>query len=167
MRDAVDFRIHRATVDGLEDEDLFEAIANRIWPDENVKDELAHIARATPGQRAIYVMTVFAREVGKGGIAEFFSDTSGVYAKTVADSLRLLGAKKMLEAYTASLAVFENGEPPLDHNARRSRIENLSDSESELLDSIDKRLSGGSTIEANLHPFFKRYIDTHPQEFFI
>jgi hypothetical protein len=119
------------SVDGLEDEGLFWAVIHLIWPDASVDDELAHIAKGTPGQRAIYTTTLFAREVDNGAVAQFLGNGSGIYAKAVVEGLQLLGTDELLEALLAGLGVFPNGEAPIDWETRRKRIYGVSDSESQ------------------------------------
>src|SRR5215467_6304043 len=94
MENSKDFRIAKATALGLTDEELFWAVIEPIWPNTEVElpDELARITQCTPGQRAIYATTLFAREIDNGGIAQFFRNSSGMYATQVEEGFRLLGA---------------------------------------------------------------------------
>ncbi len=167
MSDHVNFRISRATVEDFDDDaELADAVVDPIWPDASVKDELAHIAQGTPGQRAIYALTLFAREVDNGGLRQFLGNSSGLYAQTVVEGLRLLGVEEMLGPLLEGLRVFPEGQVPLDWNTRRKRIYGLSDAESQFLSSIDDRLYEGSGVEERLLPYFGGYIREHPEEFF-
>ncbi len=65
MNHEPDLRVSRAAVVGLDDEALSWAVIEPVWPDAGVKDELAHVGKATVGQRAFYVTTLFAREVSR------------------------------------------------------------------------------------------------------
>jgi len=76
----MDFRIPRSTVEGLHDGAFFWALIEPVWPDASVEDELSHIALATRGQRALYVVTLCIREICNGGLEQFFSNSSGMYS---------------------------------------------------------------------------------------
>jgi len=103
MESSEDFRIPRATTQNMSDEELFWAVIEPIWPDSEVHDELKRIEHGTPGQRALYTATLFAREVDNGGLAQFLSNSSGMYAKYVKEGLRLLGADALLTILVEAL----------------------------------------------------------------
>jgi hypothetical protein len=97
----MNFRIPRSKVAGLDDASYFWALIGPIWPDASVDDELKHIALGTPGQRALYVVTLCIREVCNGGLEQFFSNSNGMYAAEVSKALRLLGATEHAAALAA------------------------------------------------------------------
>src|SRR5262249_32215993 len=122
----MDFRIPRSKVAGLDESDYFWALIEPVWPDDpsmSLEDELAHISLATPGQRALYVVTLCIREVCNGGFEQFFCNSSGMYASEVREGLRLLGADEYAAAFEKALKVFPEAEVPLDQEERQSVIE--------------------------------------------
>ena len=167
MESGQDFRIPRAIADGLSEAELYWAVIEPIWPDIHVKDELAHIARGTPGQRAIYATTLFAREVDNGGLAQFFSNSSGMYTKHVEEGLHLLGAHELLKTFLDAQRLFPGSAAPIDTELRRRLVDEALSGDRNVLEPFDQRLLRGSNVEAQLYPYFKTYIDTHPAEFFL
>jgi len=166
MADRPDFRVPRPPAGAVDYDQLFCDITEAIWPPDRVTDKLAHIAQGTPGQRALFVTTLFARLVDNGGLAGFFGP-GGFYSGHVAEGLRTLGAQDLLEAFVEGLNLLTRGEDvPRDDEARQGLIYSLSGRATAALDSIDRKLYGGSSVEERLYPYFKRYVDAHPQEFF-
>ncbi len=166
MESSEDFRIPRATTHGMSDEELFWAVIEPIWPDADVEDELKRIEQGTPGQRALYATTLFAREVDNGGLAQFFGNSSGMYAKYVEAGLRLLGAHDTLDTFLEALRVFPDGDVPVDWETRRKMIDDSLSSNRKIFDLLDEQLYQGSSVEERLYPYFRTYVDAHPAEFF-
>ena len=166
MESRNDFRISHASAHGMNDEELFWAVIEPIWPDAEVKDELTRIAEGTAGQRAIYATTLFAREVDNGGLAQFFGNSSGMYAKYVEEGLRLLEARELLDAFLEALAIFPGGEVPINREVRRKLMDDSMSGNRQIFDRLDQRLYQDSGVEEQLYPYFKRYIDAHQTEFF-
>ena len=160
----MDFRISRSSVDGMDDAGLFWALIEPVWPDEAVADELRHIAMATPGQRALYVTTLFIREVDNGGLEQFFHNSSGMYAESVCDAFRLLGANEYASVFERALSIFPSGQVPLRQSYRIRVLESIpKQTRMELFKSLEEQLLG----EDRLWPFFRNYVAAHPAEFFI
>lgn len=169
MKQQSDFRIRRESVKGLSGEELVSAVIEPIWPGAGIhdEDELTRIAQGTPGQQAIYATTLFAREVDNGGLRQFFGNSSGMYARYVAEGLTLLGAHELLKAFSAGTRIFPQGEVPLDRSARNKFVEDAASHDRNFFDQIDERLYQGSGVEEQLVPYFTKYIDDHPTEFFL
>ena len=160
----MDFRISRSSVDGLDDSHLFWAVIEPVWPDASVDDELKHIASATPGQRAIYVATLFIREVDNGGLAQFFSNSSGMYTEELLKGLRLLGADQYASVVEQASRIFPEGKVPIDREERANLMRAIPKGElKQVLEPLEDELFG----EERLWPFFRKYIELHPQEFFV
>jgi hypothetical protein len=103
--------------------------------------------------------------VDNEGLASFFC-TAGFYSRDLEESLRLLGVDDMLDAVLEGLRILtRGGEVPADGELRKELWYNLSDPETDLLNSVDLNLYQGSSVENRLFPYFKKY-DSHPQEFF-
>ena len=166
MENRADFRVPRTAANSADYEQLFCDVTQSIWPDCDDAEALAHIAQGTPGQRALFVTTLFARLVDNGGVAGFF-ESAGFYSGNVVEGLRLLEAQDLLKAFLEGLKILtKGGAVPFGGEVTRSMIYGLSDQETEMLRSIDGRLYQGSSVETRLFPYFKRYVDAHPQEFF-
>ena len=154
-----DFRILRAMVEGADDDKLFWGLIEPIWPDSSVVDELQHIARCTPGQRAMYVTTLFMREVDNGGVEQFFHNSSGMYTQAVLEGLRLLEAYDHLAALQQAMSLFPAGMVPVDWDDRIAAVDRIP---KERFGPMNGQLYG----EDRLWPFFRKYLAAHPEEFF-
>jgi hypothetical protein len=159
----MDFRIPRSTVDGLDEAEFFWALIEPVWPDASVDDELAHIALATPGQRALYIVTLCIREVCNGGLDQFFSNSSGMYADEVRKALRLLKANEHAAAFEKAMKVFPGARVPVDRDDRQSLLEAIPKARRK---AIFKPLQEEFFGEERIWPYFQKYVDEHPSEFF-
>lgn len=160
----MDYRVPRSAVDGLEGDDFLWAVIEPTWPDSSVHDELHHIAAATPGQRAIYTVTIFMRELDNGGLEQFYFNSSGIYAQAVLEGLRLLGADGDADIFQRSFAVFPNGQVPEDWRDRRAALSAIGRDElRHHFVPLEDQLYG----EERLTPYFHAYIEKHPEEFFL
>jgi hypothetical protein len=162
----MDHRISRSLVDGLDDSGYFWGIVEPVWPTSE-DDETQLLAEATPGQRALYVLTLFMREVDNGGLDQFFYNSSGAYAKEVGRAFTLLGADRHASAFGESLAIFPGGEAPSNRDERIRLLHMTPTDERETyFRPLEGRLTGGGLGERGLWPYFRRYIAEHPAELF-
>lgn len=162
----VDFRISRSAVQGLDDEALCWSVVESSWPNMWVKDELAHIAQGTDGQRAVYCTMLFAREVDNGGLEQFFGNSSGLYWRIVIEGLKLLGADEHLSALNAILEMFPDSSPSLEQAERQVVMRSLDEIQKKLLKDAQSRVYRRGGFEQLLLPRWRRYIENHPAEFF-
>jgi len=161
-----DFRIERTTRNQSDYSWLFYEVEKSFWGPSGTDADKADVALGTPGQRALFVMTLFARLVDNGGLMSFFQ-SAGFYSREVAEALTLLQFAEMQDVFAASLAlVCKEAAAPEDEKAARAMLRNLSEGEIEKLDAITERLYAGSGVEERLLPYFKAYVDAHPQDFF-
>lgn len=163
-----DYRISKSSAQGLDEEALFWAVIEPIWPDNSVEDELEHISRGTPGQRASYATTLFMREVDNGGLEQFYRNSSGLYSEEVLKGFQLLGMNHHLELVRKALSFFPDGKVQIDWEKRRDYLESKGfgsaiDQVKEFFTPINDDLYG----EEKLYPYFKKYIETHKKEFFL
>src|SRR5208282_1452441 len=121
----MDFRIRQAMVEGMDEAAFFWAVIEPLWPTAEVDNELKHIALATPGQRALYVVTLFLREVDNGGLDQFFFNSSGMYAAEICKALRLLGADEQAAAFEQALKFFPGSRVPLDQDDRQAVLKDI------------------------------------------
>jgi len=163
MTKTPNYRIPKSTVEGMNDEDLFWAVIEPIWPDSSVVDELKHISYGTPGQKALYTTTLFMREVDNGGLQQFFWNSSGIYSEEVLKGFRLLGMSLHAQILEQAFKFFPNGNVSLDTLTRRKLLDIPTDQLDAYFEPLDEQLYG----EERLYLFFKHYIDLHPEEFFI
>jgi hypothetical protein len=163
----VDFRIARSSVEGLDDDAVYWAVVEPIWPDLWCEDEFAQIAQGTPGQQAIFSTMLFSREVDNGGLLQFFGNSSGMYRRHVAAGLWLFGAQEHLFALSTALSLFPNGEPSLAEADRQTVLGNLSEQQKKSIKSAEDRVYRSGGFEEQLGPYWKRYIESHPAEFFL
>jgi hypothetical protein len=161
-----DYRISRSSVHGLDDRSLSWAVVERIWPDVSVSDELIHIEQATPGQQAIYATMLFAREVDNGGLQQFLGNSSGFYWRKVVQGLKLLRADEHFAALEVILRFFPNGEPSLTQLERQAVLQSLGQHQKNSLRDVEDSLYRAGGFEESLVPYWKRYIEEQPAEFF-
>jgi hypothetical protein len=146
----------------MKDEELFWAVLEPIWPDDSVTDELEHISQGTPGQRAIYVTTLFMREVDNGGIEQFFLNSSGIYSEEVLKGLQLLGMNEHYDIVKKAFNFFPNGKVPINWKKRQKYLRKRQKEIEAYFEPLNEQIYG----EEKIYPYFRKYIDSHPQEFF-
>jgi hypothetical protein len=166
MENKPDFRILRTEANREDYEQLFYEIEKSFWgPTGSVKDK-EYVAQGNPGQRTLFVMTLFARLVDNGGLTSFFECTP-YYTPEVQEALKLLQFHDMERAFAEALAIiFEGKTVPEDIEVVRDMMDALTDDVTRKIDTITDRLYDGSGVEARLFPYFKQYVDAHPEEFF-
>ncbi len=158
----MDFRIAHTTVDGMDDASLFWAVIEPMWHadvDEDVRMELA-----TPGQRALYAITVCFREVPNGGIDQFFYNTGGMHADGIRNALRILGANKHAHAFEHALRVFPRSVVPVDVDERRALLKSIAKKRRLAVFEPEEEIFSN---EENIWPFFRQYFERHQSEFFL
>jgi hypothetical protein len=158
-----DYRISKASIEGMTEAEYFWALIEPLWPDASVEDELNRISYATPGQRALYVTTLFLREVDNGGLEQFFYNSSSIYSKEVLKGFKLLGMNDHYEILKKALTAFPRGNVPFDWIERQRFLDNRRDEIKALFDPLNDKLYG----EERLYPYFHKYISAHPADFFI
>ena len=145
---------------------MFYEIEKSFWGPTGTDKDKAYVAQGSPGQRALFVMTLFARLVDGGGLKSFF-ECASFYCSEVTNALNLLQFPEMQHVFAESLAVVCKGEaPPSDEETGRRMLDALSDDEIRKLGAITKQMYDGSGVEDRLFPYFKKYVDSHPEDFF-
>ena len=162
-----DLRVSRRSVAGFDEDALCFAVVEPIWPDFSRADEREHISQGTPGQQAIFYTMIFAREVDNGGFRQFFSNSMGIYWPAVERGLDALGAEEHLAALESVSRSFANGNPPARQSERKKIAAGFSKEELENIALAEDRIYNLGGFEQRLVPYWKAYIDGHPEEFFL
>jgi hypothetical protein len=166
MIDKPDYRIQRTEANQASYEQLFCDIEMSFWGPTGTEKDKAYVAQGTPGQRALFVMTLFARLVDNGGLESFFK-SAPFYSLEVKDALSLLEFPEMQQRFAEALDIVTKGLPaPQDKQSGRNMVSVLTEQEVGRLMQITKRLYDGSGVESRLFPYFKKYVDAHPEDFF-
>jgi hypothetical protein len=148
----------------LDEADYYWALIEPLWPDEAVENELERVALATPGQRALYVVTLCLREVDNGGLDQFFSNSSGMHSEEVRKAFRLLEADEHVAAFEKAMKIFPGGRVPADGGEREALLEEIPKKRRKaFFKPFEEELFG----EYRIYPFFEKYVDSHPSEFFV
>jgi len=147
----------------MTDEELFWAVIEPIWPDETIVDELKHISKGTPGQKAIFATTLFMREVDNGGIEQFLFNSSGIYSKEVLKGFELLEMKDHYEITKKAFGFFLFGKVPKDWGKRQRYLAKREKKQVSFFEPLNDQIYG----EERLYPYFKKYIHSHQNEFFV
>jgi hypothetical protein len=159
----MEFRIPYSETEEMSEEELFWAVIEPIWPDEFVVDELEHLSKGTPGQRAIFSTTLFMREVDNGGIEQFFFNSSGIYSNEVLEGFKLLGMKEHYETVKKAFDFFPRGKVPADWRKRQKYLAKREKKLATFFEPLNDQIYG----EERLYPYYRKYIDAHHNEFFI
>lgn len=119
----------------------------------------------SPGQRALYCIYWCVREVGNGGLMQFFHNSTGAYAKETIEGLDLIKAKRASTALKKACGVFPGGMPSKDYPSRNAFLEAMPDKPWHLVDRLSRKLCqlGGDEI----FPKAVAYLKAHLDEFFL
>jgi hypothetical protein len=158
-------RIPRSSVIGLRDEDVCWAVVDPIWPTEKTDDELALIGQGTQGQQTIYVTMLYAQEVDNGGLAQFFGNSSGMLWREV--KTQLLDSQEQTEVLTTAIAAFPKGSPSAERSERQETLRALTKEQRSLWRAGEDRIYRLGGFFGTLKPFWTRYIESHPEDFFL
>jgi len=166
MTEQRDFRIARTPENQADYPQLFFDIEKALWGPTGTDADKIYVAQGTPGMRALFVMTLFARLVDNGGLVGFF-ESSSFYSREVTEALALFEFPEMQQSFAEGLAVLCKGESaPEDEKTGRRMLGSLSEAEIRKLGEITKRMYAGTGVEDRLFNYFKSYVDAHPSEFF-
>ena len=157
------FRISRADVAAADDGELFWALVERTWPAKESEDCPEHLARATPGQRALYATMLFAREVDNGGLKQVLWNMEPWFIELAVKGFLRFGAKNHASAVRAALLAFFGKRPPRDLEKRRAIIASKN---RQWLDKVIEPLNERLYNEERLWPYWRRYLKAHESEFF-
>ena len=158
-----EFRKLRSDVIGMDDDALFWALAEPLWPSGDEEDEISHLKLGTPGQRALVTSLTFIRDVDNGGLEQALWNLEPEYIELVGEGLDLIGASDHAAALRSAVTLLF-GEPPIfDHEERREILDSKDRSWREAnLEPLNDRLYG----EEELYRYFRSYVDANPAEFF-
>lgn len=165
--DTRDTRIARSSVVGLDASEVCWAVVDPIWPTVETEDELALLDQGTKGQQAIYVTMLYAQEVDNGGLRQFFGNTSGMLWARVRSGLPLLGTQEHTVLLNTALQVFPHGTPSLEQSERQPVLQALTQEERDLWRASENSIYSKGGFFGTLQPFWTRYIDSHPEQFFL
>jgi hypothetical protein len=160
-------RIARSSVVGLDASEVCWAVVDPIWPTVETEDELALLDQGTKGQQAIYVTMLYAQEVDNGGLKQFFGNTSGMLWAHVRSGLQLLDAQEQTILFNTALEVFLHGAPSLEQSERQPVLQALTQEQRNLWRASENSIYSQGGFFVTLQPFWTRYIDSHPEQFFL
>ncbi len=152
---------------GLSDEEVCWAVVDPIWPTAETEDELALLDQGTQGQQAIYATMLYAQETDNGGLLQFFANSSGMLWQQVKTGLQLLNSQEQTELFVAAIKVFPKGSPPSEQSARQEAMLALTPHQRNLWRAGEDRIYQLGGFFGTLKPFWIRYIESHPEEFFL
>lgn len=161
-----DFRIRHTDANRADYAQLLCDIEMSFWGPTGSDADKAYVAQGTPGQRALFVLTLFARLVDNGGLMSFY-ECASFYSREVTEALELLQFPEMQRAFSESLTLLcRDNAAPEDEESGRKMLQQLSVENIKRLEAITDLLYGGSGVEERLFSYFTKYVDAHPQEFF-
>lgn len=100
-------------------------------------------------------------EVHSGGFEHYFSSWSGESAWDAENALIAIGAPKAADIVRRACAVFPNGEPPRDRDARQALLAALNESDRALLSELDAEFfKRPDDIDMLLHMYIRKHAPT-------
>jgi hypothetical protein len=144
------------------------AVIERIWTELRTPyDPDDRLYQLTAGQRAVYALSWIRSEVCNGGFDQCFFNSTGYLLPEAIEGADLLEAPQWASMLREARDVFP---PPFprDRTVRQELLDELPPDRQDALDRLDDRLydlDGAS--ETSLDLLFRRYINGHPEEFFV
>jgi hypothetical protein len=156
------YKVRASAAAGLTGLDLWNAIVDPMIDSLDRYDGTAEVRRRLdPEQYAVYALFAIDTDVEDGGLAEVYSNSSGVYAE---DGVKLLGrigaSDHAVVLEQANRVVAPDGRVPRDRDARQRRLDGLDDARFAQLEDRWDSLPPLEDIVA-------RYIRAHPHAFFV
>lgn len=149
-----DPRISRADVASLDEDGYLWALMEPAWDD---------YGAGTPGQQALASVTYFVRDVENGGLSQALWNRDPIQVQHVITGFDRLGATEQAEIVRSAVRLVFGDQAPHTLETRRSILDKLSrEWEESNLYPLDQQLYD----ETRLYPYFRRYIEAHPDEFF-
>lgn len=162
------YRIRRRQIEQLSRDQVRRELIKAIWNDAELEAEAigALWAVLSPGQRALFAVTLLESEVNNGGIHQFFYNSSGVLAQEALDGFALFDARGYVELLRKACALFPGGSVPKDRQQRQRVLEAVSQETTEVLfDTPFYKLCEDSVSGIDRQTL--KYLAAHPADFFI
>jgi hypothetical protein len=160
-------RISRSRISGLDDEQVCWAVVEPIWPSTDIDDELALLSKGTEGQQAIYSTMVFAQEVDNGGLKQFFGNSSGMLWAHVARGLKLLGAQEHAAVLSMAIRDFPGQAPSIERAERQHALREFTKEQQDRWRASEDHVYRLGGFFSTLRPLWSKYIEYHPEDFFL
>ena len=103
------------------------------------KEEREGAESLSPDEWMIHDIDQLDREINNGGLAQYFSNSSGQRAHETLEALKLLGAKKTARILRDALKLFAEGKAPKDDQSRMELLEKVETLHPGKLDKLDGR----------------------------
>jgi hypothetical protein len=159
----MDARLIRAEL--ADEDDVLFAIADRLTGemDDELSDEGAVLAEATPGQRIVYLLFTAGAEIAGGGLRGYLDGESGRTLAETASAADEVGAAEHAAILRELESVFPGGGVPVDDDARADALDLLGDDALAELDLLEARWE---EREDELRGLLEARVETAPEEFF-
>ncbi len=149
-----DICLLRTSLEHLPDDEYFWTLMEPAWGKQS---------KGTPGQRILASTTYFIRDVGNGGLEQAFWNFDPAEVDFVIKSLDQLGAVQHATVVRSGLRTLLGDSPPPTLEERRDVIDARI---REWLDEHIEPLNEQLYSEESLWPYYRKYIEQHPSEFF-
>lgn len=96
-------------IDTTSNDELLQVVFDNLtekMPKDYTK-EYERVLTLTKSQQAIYMTWILEAEVNNGGFNQFYSNSSGQYAKLLPDALKLIGANKLADLTLNANKIYE------------------------------------------------------------
>jgi hypothetical protein len=150
-----DTRLSRKSVEGLSEDERLWKLMEPAWDHEP--------GMGTHGQQMLALTAFFIRDIGNGGLDQAIYNFSPAAVDFILKSFDALGATEHADAVRQGLQALFGPNPPRTLEARRTLLESRS---RDWLDEHINPLSERLYDEGLLYPYYQRYIDANPSEFF-
>ena len=165
-----DYRIKKASTKEMDNDSIIWAVIEPMWDDLQLDEDedREFMAAITPGQRGFIAVDWLGKEVYNGGINQFFGNSTGVLAHEAREGFRMIGCQRYVEMLDEVFVLFPGGIVPKNREARETAVEAIPENKREsVFDAFDTAFYKMMDKTDPITLPAMRYIEEHPQEFFV
>lgn len=144
------------------------AVIGRIWHELRTPYEPDdRLGKLTRGQRAIYALSWIRAEVSNGGFDQCFFNSTAFLLPEAIEGAELLGSPEWADLLREARDLFPPPFP-LERERRQQLLDQMPESSRDAMQRLDDQLFAlDEDPHTSLDELFRRYIEGHPEEFFI
>ncbi len=112
-------------------------------------------------EKVIFCVEELEKEINNGGFNQWFFNSSADYWYETITALEKIEADNTSDLVKQALTVFPNSEPPKDAVSRQKLVNNLSDKQNDLLNSLDQQFY---KYEDNISALLMHFVEQHKED---
>jgi hypothetical protein len=157
--DRPDFKVPRRLLANLQDGPLVLTVAIRPFMELAGRED--EISRLNEGQRAVYAMYVADFEIGNGGFAQLWTNSSGTVARYLVPAAERVGSREFTQLYRDAEAAWPGRRIPDDASRREELVDQMP---ADRLDALDRRWTATqyrrkTALAVVLAPYIRAHLD--------